>query len=100
MEPTVQHVNTIVSESTLIVDGLALSATSEDLIEAFSTYGKVVWARVALDRFKGSLGYGYVVMASVKPMHTKPVEALTGRAIAGRVPTIHHTAIPLLPRIA
>jgi hypothetical protein len=50
--------NILPTQAALIVDGLSLSVTSE------APYGEVIWTRVVMDRFRRSMAYGYVVMAS------------------------------------
>lgn len=82
----------------LIVDGLSLVVTSEDLREIFEQFGTIVWARVAMDRSREPLGFGYVVMGAEDA--TKAIHALDGKTIAGRKLHIAHTSIPPLPRIA
>jgi RNA recognition motif-containing protein len=83
----------------LIVDGLSLVVTSEDLREIFEQFGTIVWARVAMDRSREPLGFGYVVMEAEEDA-TKAIHALDGQTIAGRKLHIAHTSIPPLPRIA
>ena len=83
----------------LIVDGLALSATSADLKELFMPFGSVVWCRIALDRWGNSLRYAYVVM-DTEGTATKAVEALNGATLAGLPITVTRTGVPPLPRIA
>lgn len=82
----------------LIVDGLSLSVTSEDLREIFTPFGPVIWVRVAMDRSREPLGFGYVVMEA--EYATNALHALDGKTIAGRRVHIAHTSIPALPRIA
>ncbi|MBA2252918.1 MAG: hypothetical protein H0W13_09480 [Nitrospirales bacterium] len=48
--------NTDVVALALIVDGLALSVTSQELRQLFTPFGPVVWARVVVDRFGRSTG--------------------------------------------
>jgi RNA recognition motif-containing protein len=66
----------------LIVDGLALSLTDEDLTGLFSPFGALV-VHVARDRFRRSLGLGYVVMEN-ENQATKAIQALQGQSVAGR----------------
>ena len=61
-QPTVPAMNTVASQSAIIIDGLSLSVTSDALREMLSPYGSVVWCRIAVDRWGNSLRYGYVVM--------------------------------------
>jgi RNA recognition motif-containing protein len=82
----------------LIVDGLSLSITSEDLRELFTPFGPVVWARIAMDRAREHLGFGYVVMQADDA--AKAIQALEGKTLAGREVHIVQTAVPPLPRIA
>jgi RNA recognition motif-containing protein len=83
-------------QSALFVDGLSVSVTAEDLTEIFSPFGTVIWSRAATDRFRRSLGFGYVIMDSEGA--DKAVQALNGKTIAGGVLTIFRTEIPPLPR--
>ncbi len=91
--------HTVAVGSALIVDGLALSVTSQDLRHAFAPFGSVVWTRVAVDRFRRSLGYGYVVMGS-EAAAAQAIDSLKGKTIAGLPITVAHTTIPPLPRRA
>ncbi len=91
--------NTDVVALALIVDGLALSVTSQELRQLFTPFGPVVWARVVVDRFGRSLRYGYLVMSDESDA-AKAIETLTGRTIAGFPITVSLTTIPPLPRIA
>ena len=95
--PTMPPMNTVMPTA-IIVDGLSVSVTSDDLLEIFSPFGPVVWARVAMARSRQSLGFGYVVMDAEGA--AKAIENLHGRTIAGRELTIARTTIPPLPRIA
>jgi RNA recognition motif-containing protein len=88
-----------VSRSALIVDGLALSLTSDDLTELFTPFGSILWTHVATDPFRRSLGFGYVVMETDEHA-TRAIEALQGHSIGGRVISIARTDVPPLPRTA
>lgn len=76
----------------LIVDGLSLSTTEEDLKQKFEPFGEVVWTQVMM-RYGRSLGYGYVVMANKTDAETA-IDALNGQSL-----TIALTVIPPLPRV-
>ncbi|MDQ6732872.1 MAG: RNA-binding protein [Nitrospirota bacterium] len=80
----------------LIVDGLSLSVTSEDLKNMFTPYGDVVWTRVVMDRFRRSLAYGYVVMASDIEA-ARAIESLNGKLTGSGVLKVVHTEAPPLP---
>lgn len=82
----------------LIVNGLSLSLTSEDLREIFSEFGPVMWTHIATDGSREALGFGYVVMNAEDAV--KAIQALDGKTVAGQKVTIAHTAIPPLPGIA
>jgi RNA recognition motif-containing protein len=86
------------NRSALFVDGLSLSVTAEDLNECFSPFGTVIWTRVATDRFRKSLGFGYVIMDAEGA--DRAIQTLNGKTIAGGVLTIVRTEIPPLPRTA
>ena len=83
----------------LIVDGLALLVTSDDLREAFMPFGSVVWVRVVRDHCGHSLRYGYVVM-DTESHALKAIEAINGKTFAGLPITVTLTAVPPLPRVA
>ena len=97
--PTVTLMNTVASQSALIIDGLSLSATADDLREMLSPYGTVVWCRIALDRWGISLRYGYVVM-DTEDHALKAIHALKGKTLAGLPITCALAPVPQLPRIA
>jgi len=84
-----------VSRSALIIDGLALSLTADDLRALFSPFGSILFAQVALDPFRRSLGFGYVVMET-EIQATQAIEALQGRTISGRGLHIARTEVPPL----
>ena len=90
---------TIELGTALIVDGLALCVTSEDLRELFMSFGSVAWCRVARDHCGTSLRYGYVAMDN-EDNATKATEALNGATVAGLQITVTHTVVPPLPRVA
>jgi len=95
---TVQLMNTI-ARSALIVDGLELSLTSDDLTELFTPFGTILWTQVVTDPFRRSLGFGYVVMET-DDQATRALQALHGHSIAGRVIRISRSEVPPLPRTA
>jgi len=82
-----------VSRSALIVDGLALSLTSDDLSEMFTPFGTILWTHVATDPFRRSLGFGYVVMETDEQA-SHAIQALQGHSIAGRLIRISRTELP------
>jgi RNA recognition motif-containing protein len=86
------------TQSALLVDGLSLSVTAEDLNEFFVPCGTVIWTRVATDRFRRSLGFAYVIMDHEGA--DRAMQILNGKTIGGRVCSIFHTQIPPLPRVA
>jgi len=69
----------------LFVGSLAKDVTDEDLVEAFSVYGKVESATVVKDRISNqSRGFGFVEMPNGVEAR-KAIEALSGRhLIKGR----------------
>ena len=91
--------NTVASQSALIIDGLSLSATADDLREMLTPYGTVVWCRIALDRWGNSLRYGYVVL-DTQDHARQALEALNGKTPAGLPITVGFAPVPSLPRIA
>ena len=91
--------NTVVANSALIVDGLPLSMTSENLTDLFTPFGKVTWARVVMDRYRRSMSYGYVVMEADADAG-KAVEALDGKLIGSQKLKIVYAPVPPLPRRA
>jgi RNA recognition motif-containing protein len=88
-----------VPSSALIVDGLALSLTSDDLTELFTPFGSILWTHVATDPFRRSLGFGYVVMETDEQAD-RAIQALQGYSVGGRVIRIARTEVPPLPRTA
>ena len=82
-------------QSALFVDGLSVSVTAEDLNELFSPFGTVIWTRVATDRFRRSLRFGYVIMDADDA--DTAMQALNGKTTAVGVLTIVRTEIPPLP---
>jgi RNA recognition motif-containing protein len=82
-------------QSALFVDGLSVSVTAEDLNELFSPFGTVIWTRVATDRFRRSLRFGYVIMEAEGA--AKAMQALNGKTTAAGVLMIVRTEIPPLP---
>lgn len=91
--------NTVPSQSALIIDGLSLSTTADDLRAMLSPYGSVVWCRIAVDRLGKSLRYGYVVM-DTEDHARKALEALNGKTPAGLPITVGLAPVPSLPRLA
>ena len=92
--------HTVAANSALIVDGIPLSMTSEDLANLFSPFGKVSWARVVMDRYRRSLSYGYVAMEADADA-ARAVEALDKKPIGGAWKLrIIYCPVPALPRRA
>jgi hypothetical protein len=84
------------THAALIIDGLHLSVTSEDLKEMFTQYGEVIWTRVVMDRFRCSMAYGYVVMAS-EIEAARAIESLNGKCTGRGILRVVHTEAPPLP---
>lgn len=84
---------TIATQCALVVDGLSLSMTSDDLRELFMPFGTVVWARVVMDRYGQSMAYGYVAMGTDEQA-AKAIEGLHGKLIGSRKLLVDHTAVP------
>ncbi|WP_447987583.1 RNA recognition motif domain-containing protein [Nitrospira sp. Nam74] len=87
------------SQSALIIDGLSLSATVDDLRDMLAPYGSVVWCRIAVDRLGNSLRYGYVMM-DTEENASEALQALTGKMFAGLPITVALAEAPGLPRLA
>jgi cold-inducible RNA-binding protein len=88
-----------IAGSALIVDGLALSLTLDDLTELFTPFGTILWGQVVTDPFRQSLGFGYVVMETDEQA-ARALQALQGHSIAGRLIRISRSEVPPLPRTA
>ena len=87
------------SGGTLLVDGVPLSYTSEDLKRIFSAYGTVTWARLVSDHMGMSLGFGYVGLTNDVEIDAA-LAALHGKHLCGRLLKIVRAAPPPLPRRA
>lgn len=73
----------------IYVGNLAWAVTSDDLVEMFSQYGKVVSAQVISDRETGrSRGFGFVEMESEEDAK-KAIEALNGATHENRQLTVN-----------
>ena len=73
----------------IYVGNLAWSVTSDDLLELFSQYGKVVRAQVISDKETGrSRGFGFVEMESEEEAQ-KAIEALNGATHENRQLTVN-----------
>ena len=94
--PTVGYMLTVQTMTALLVDGLALSATADDLKRMFTPFGSVLWCRVAVDHCGQPLRYGYVAM-DTEDHAEKAISALNGQLTAGFTITIARTAPPPLP---
>ena len=68
----------------LFVGRLPYSTTDEELEEFFSTVGKVVSAKVIMDKFTGQgKGFGFVEM-STEEEAKKAIEELNNKELGGR----------------
>lgn len=99
----VQHLcstrmNTLTSQPAIIIDGLSLSVTSDNLREMLTPYGTVLWARVVTDSFRRSLSFGYAVMEAEGDV-ARVIEALNAKTLAGQTIRVSRTAVPPLPRV-
>jgi len=73
----------------IYVGNLAWSVTSDDLLELFSQYGKVLSAQVISDRESGrSRGFGFVEMENEEEAQ-KAIEALNGSTHQNRQLTVN-----------
>ncbi|XP_062167432.1 small RNA-binding protein 11, chloroplastic-like isoform X1 [Alnus glutinosa] len=71
--------------SRLFVGGLSSYTTEQRLSEAFSQYGQVVEAKIAMDRVSDrSKGFGFVTFASEDEAE-KAIAEMNGKALNGRV---------------
>uniref|UniRef100_A0A6M2FAB8 RRM domain-containing protein n=1 Tax=Populus davidiana TaxID=266767 RepID=A0A6M2FAB8_9ROSI len=69
----------------LFVGGLSIYTTENGLSEAFSQYGQVVEAKIAMDRdLDRSKGFGFVTYASEDEAQ-KALDEMNGKALNGRV---------------
>lgn len=70
---------------TLFVKGISFSTTNEGLADSFSQFGKVVEAKVIMNKVKNrSKGYGYVTFAEEAEAR-KALTAMNGQVLDGRV---------------
>ena len=68
----------------IFIANLDWEVTSEDLLQTFSTFGKVTYAHVVYDRkTKRSMGYGYVEMEN-SDEGINAIQALNGLEVNGR----------------
>lgn len=75
----------IISKTKLFVGGLNWKLRGEQLREAFSQFGEVVFARVVLDReTRRSKGFGFVEFANAQDA-TRAQEAMNEQELEGRV---------------
>jgi RNA recognition motif-containing protein len=71
-------------ENRIYVGNLPLSLDGRDLTEIFSPFGKVVDAKVLVDKYyKRSKGYGFVTFSS-KAEVKKAIEEMNGEEFQGR----------------
>jgi RNA recognition motif-containing protein len=81
----------------IFIGNLSFETRDEGLREAFSTYGAVDRAQVAMDRESGrSRGFGFVEMPN-EDEGRKAISALNGSDLAGRSLTVNE-ARPKAPR--
>jgi RNA recognition motif-containing protein len=74
----------IVSQTKLFVGGLNWQMRGNDLIEEFSKFGEIVFARVNLDReTKKSKGFGFVEFANAEDAAKAKAE-MDGQEVWGR----------------
>ena len=81
-------------ECLLIVDGLALSVTTENVIDLFAPLGGLRSVRLATDPFGCSLGFAHVVIAT-KEQALGAVAALDGHSLGGRMIRVIARELPL-----
>ena len=68
----------------LYVGNLAFSVTDDELMQAFTSFGTVVSARVVMDRMTGrSKGFGFVEIED-DAMADEAVDKMNGQTIGGR----------------
>jgi len=68
----------------IYIGNLNYRITSDDLMEVFSSYGKVESATVITDKFTGrSKGFGFVTMENNNEAR-QAIEALNGAMLEGR----------------
>lgn len=68
----------------LYVGNLAFSVTDDELMQAFTSFGNVVSARVVMDRMTGrSKGFGFVEIED-DSQADEAVNKMNGQTIAGR----------------
>ncbi|GKV21534.1 hypothetical protein SLEP1_g31508 [Rubroshorea leprosula] len=71
--------------STLFVKGISFKATEFTLAESFSKFGKVIEAKVIMDKNKKrSKGYGYVSFATEEEA-SRALTEMNGKLLDGRV---------------
>ena len=87
--------NTHHSATSLIVDGLKLSTTADDLRQLFLPFGSIVSCRIAVDRYGNSLRYGYVVM-DTEADAVKAVDSMHGKSVSGLPITVAKAPDPLV----
>ncbi|XWS71445.1 hypothetical protein CRYUN_Cryun03dG0138500 [Craigia yunnanensis] len=84
--------------STLFVKGISFSTTDEGLANSFSQFGKVVEAKVIMDKVRNrSKGYGYVTLAEEDEAR-KALTVMNGQLLDGRVIFVDKARPRSLPR--
>uniref|UniRef100_A0A803Q044 RRM domain-containing protein n=1 Tax=Cannabis sativa TaxID=3483 RepID=A0A803Q044_CANSA len=70
------------------IGGLSWSTSDRGLKDAFDKYGKLVEAKVVVDKFSGrSRGFGFVTFDDKKAMD-EAIEAMNGMELDGRTITV------------
>lgn len=76
--------NLVISKTKLFVGGLDWKLRGQDLRDAFSQYGEVVFARVVLDKdTRRSKGFGFVEFANEDDA-AKAQADMNGKELSGR----------------
>jgi RNA recognition motif-containing protein len=75
--------------TSLFVGGLPYSTTQQALSDYFATAGKVISAKIIIDKFTGkSRGFGFVEMEDEKEAQ-KAIDMLNGKEFEGRTLTVN-----------
>jgi RNA recognition motif-containing protein len=76
----------------LIVDGLSIGVTPEQLTMEFGAYGAVEWARIVVDHYGRSLAFAYVQMRTLEAAdHAR--RALDGSRMLDRYIRVAHATV-------
>ncbi|XP_022756658.1 small RNA-binding protein 11, chloroplastic-like [Durio zibethinus] len=80
--------------STLFVKGISFSTTDEGLAHSFSQFGKVVEAKVIMDKVRNrSKGFGYVTFAEEVEAR-KALTVMNGQLLDGRAIFVDEARTP------